>query len=70
MSKSSSILELIREARKKLNEIDSILETIEILQNKELIEEIRKAEEEYRKGEYRKFDNVQEAIKWLKSEEE
>ena len=40
------------------DEFDSILETIEILQDKKLLADIKKAEEEYKRGEYYTWDEV------------
>ncbi len=50
--------------------IEEILETLEILQNRELVERIKEAFREYQEGRAKEFNNVEDAIKYLKSEEE
>ena len=65
-----SMFELIREVRRKLVEIGELLETLEILQNKQLVEEIKEALKEYQEGKAKKFTNIEEAIRYLRSEEE
>ena len=65
-----SVTSLIEEIRKKLNEIEELLETLEILQNRELVERIKEAFREYQEGRAKEFDNVEDAIRYLKSEEE
>lgn len=62
--------EIIREIRKKIREIEELLETLEIMQDKELIEEIREAEREVREGRAKRFTSLEEAFKWLESENE
>ena len=44
------------------DEFDSILETIEILQDKKLLADIKKAEEEYKRGEYYTWDEVKKEL--------
>ena len=65
-----SITSFIKEIRKKLVEIDELLETIEILQNKQLLEELKEAEKEVQEGKTKTFTNLEEAFKWLDSEED
>jgi len=44
--------ELLRELYMGLSKVEEVLATLEELMDKEGLERIRKAEEEYRKGEY------------------
>lgn len=43
-------------------EFDSIMETMEILGNPEVLEDIKKAEEEYKKGRYVTWDKVKKEL--------
>ncbi|UMX47413.1 MAG: type II toxin-antitoxin system Phd/YefM family antitoxin [Candidatus Nealsonbacteria bacterium DGGOD1a] len=40
------------------DEFDSIMETIDILSDPDILDSIKKAEEEYRKGEYKTWDEL------------
>jgi hypothetical protein len=59
--------ELLRELYVGLAKVEEVLATLEELMDKEGLERIRKAEEEYRKGEYKIVRNSGE-IKRLLSE--
>jgi len=61
--------EIIREIRRKIREIEELLETLEIMQDRELIEKIREAEREVKEGRARRFTDLEEALKWLESED-
>jgi hypothetical protein len=59
--------ELLRDLYVGLARVEEVLATLEELMDKEGLERIRKAEEEYRKGEYKTVRNSRE-IKRLLSE--
>ncbi len=61
MAKTMSEGELLLKFARDLKEIvDSFEEEVEILANKEILEEITKNEEEYMKGEYETFSSIEE----------
>ncbi|EDY35109.1 hypothetical protein ABOONEI_2651 [Aciduliprofundum boonei T469] len=59
MSISKSELNYLKEVKENTEEIKnllrSILETLEVLEDKYLIEQIRESEEQIKKGEYERF---------------
>jgi len=59
--------ELLKDLYVGLAKVEEVLATLEELMDKEGLERIRKAEEEYRKGEYKTIQNSGE-IKRLMSE--
>ncbi len=50
------------------DEIDSIIETIEILNDRELIESIKRGERDIKEGKTTHFDSADKAKEWLKNE--
>lgn len=48
-------------------EFDSLLETMEILGDPQAMANIKKAEDEYRKGEYATLDEIKKEIGWKKN---
>ena len=50
------------------DEIDSIIETIEILNDRELIESIKRGERDIKGGKTTHFDSADKAKEWLKNE--
>jgi len=58
--------DLLKELREGLLRVEEVLATLEELMNTEGLERIRKAEEEYEKGEYTIVENAKELKKKLK----
>ncbi len=50
------------------NEYDSLMETMEILSNPEIMEDIKKAEEEYERGEYSTWEEVKKELGYREKE--
>ncbi|PKP52021.1 MAG: hypothetical protein CVT90_02815 [Candidatus Altiarchaeales archaeon HGW-Altiarchaeales-3] len=50
------------------NEIDSIIETIEIMNDKELLKSIKQGESDIMMGKTTRFDSADKAKEWLKNE--
>ena len=58
--------DLLKELREGLLRVEEVLATLEELMNREGLERIRKAEEEYKKGEHIIVENAKELKKKLK----
>jgi hypothetical protein len=66
MSESITIpKELLKDLYLGLAKVEEVLATLEELMNKEGLERIKKAEDEYRKGEYIRIENSSEIKKLL-----
>lgn len=50
------------------DEIESIIETIEIMNDKELLESIKRGERDIKRGETTHFDSADKAKEWLKND--
>jgi hypothetical protein len=57
--------DLLKELREGLVRVEEVLATIEELMNTEGLERIKKAEDEYKKGEYVAVENAEELKKKL-----
>ena len=60
--------ELLRELREHIDRVEEILATLEEMSDKEGLERIRKATEEYRFGEVSSAESLEDARKLLREE--